>query len=124
MFRNQPPSNPPRDIPRAPAEQNRQRHRDQPVSDRTTLRRPRDESLEPRFADVDVPGRDGQHVPVADQEGLGGEAADRHARRNVDAGAVEYAIADLYRIGLLVIETRPALEVDQPAGEAVLLILR
>ena len=82
----------------------------------------RDEALEPRFADVDVAHRRRQHAAVADQEGLGGEAPDRHARRDRDARAVQHAVGDLDRARRLEIQPGAALEIDQPAREAVLLV--
>ena len=59
------------------------------------LRRERDEAFEAGLADGDVAHRRGQHASVLDQEGFGGEAADRNPRGDADPGAVEHVVGDL-----------------------------
>src|SRR3546814_5155778 len=62
--------------------------------------------------------RRGEHAAVLDEERLGGEPPDRDARGDRDPRAIEHAVGDLDRLGLLDIEAGTMAHVDQPLGEA------
>src|SRR3546814_4645463 len=49
------------------AERDREQHRGQPIEKAVPLRRERDETLEPRLADLDIARGDRDHAPLADQ---------------------------------------------------------
>src|SRR3546814_14713698 len=76
------------------AERDREQHRGQPIEKAVPLRRERDETLEPRLADLDIARGDRDHAPLADQIGFGAIIADRHARGHRNARAIENATGD------------------------------
>ncbi len=81
----------------------------------------RDESLEARFADVDVARRRRQDPTVADQKCFGREPSDRDTRGNGNTRPVQHTVGDLDGARRLVIEARTALQFDQAAREPILL---
>ena len=83
--------------------------------------RKRDVALEPRFADLDVAGRGGEHPAAVDQERLGRVGPDRNLARDGDVGAVEDALADLDAMRVLGVEAGAVAEVEQPGFEPPLL---